>query len=167
MASSSSSRTEQRPQAEALALLGGAAVTALLVDGTGLGYHWLPLLLGLTYLAAAAAGGSRDRLWAPGLVLLAVGATVGAWFEAGRSGDDYRLVPLVALGLGLGGVLAGLLAERGPLRIGALQVALPVVLFGALALLDQLAPGPLGGRAWPWALLVAGWGVVALLRARR
>jgi hypothetical protein len=156
-----------RPRAEATALLAGAALTALLIDVARLGYHWLPLLLGLTYLAAALAGRSRGPLWAPGLVLASVGATIGVWFEAGRSGDDYLLVPLVALALGLGGVLAGLLAERDGLRMGPLQVALPVVLFGALALVDQQAPGPLGGRAWPWAALVAAWAVVALARGRR
>ncbi|HVM28010.1 MAG TPA: hypothetical protein VM433_10115 [Mycobacteriales bacterium] len=158
--------TGARPGAEGAALLAGAALTVVLVDLGPVGYHWLPLLLGGTYLAAAAAGGSRGRLWAPGLVLAGVGATIGLWFEAGRGGDDYRLLPLVVLGLGLGAVLAALLAERG-FAIAPMGVALPVVLFGGFALLDQAAPGPLGGRTWPYAALVAAWGLVVVVRARR
>lgn len=162
-------------RAAGVVLVVGAVVTVLLVDGVRLddprsegavGYHWLPLLLGLTSLAAAAAGRSRGPLWAPGLVLAAVGATVGLWFEAGRSGDDYRLVPLVALGLGLGGVLAAALAGARDLTVGPMQVALPVVLFGALALLDQLSPGPLGLTAWPYCAAVAGYGAVLVVRGR-
>ncbi|MFP5218826.1 MAG: hypothetical protein ACLGIG_03705 [Actinomycetes bacterium] len=108
------------------ALVVGAALTALLVDTGTVAFHWLPLLLGLTLLGAAAASRSRGPLWAPGLVLLTAGATVGVWFAAGRSGDDYRLVPLVALGPGAGRPVgarparAGRVALRdGPGGVGA------------------------------------------------
>jgi hypothetical protein len=156
-----------RPGAEGPALVAGALGTALLVDTGTVGYHWLPLLLGLTFLAAALASGSRGRHWAPGLVLGAVGLVVGLWFADGRSGDDYTLVPLVVLGLGLGAVLAAALAQWRGLALGPMSVALPVLLFGGLALLDQQAPGPLGGRAWPYAAGIAAWGLVVLVRSRR
>ena len=145
-------------------LAAGGLVTAALVDGGAVGYHWLPLLLGLTLLAAAAATRSRGPLWAPGLVLLCGGASVGVWFEAGRSGADQRLVGLVALGLGLGGVLAAAPARR--LDVGPMSVALPVLLFGALVVLEQSGPDVLRGRAWPYAVLVTGLGLVGLLRGR-
>lgn len=140
-------------------LAGGGLLTALLVDGGAVGYHWLPALLGATLLAAAAASRSRGALWGPGLVLLGAGASIGAWFQAGRSGADQRLLGLTALGLGLGAVVAAALARR--LDVGPMSIALPVLLFGALVVLEQSGPVALRGRAWPYALLLVGLGAAS------
>lgn len=77
--------------ARGAALLAGAAGLLLLVELDGLPFFWVPLVLGLTYLAAAAASRSRGPLWAPGWVLSCVGLTEALWFAAGRPADSFEL----------------------------------------------------------------------------
>jgi hypothetical protein len=57
-----------------LVLLAGAAVIVLLVQPVGaLPYYWNPLIVGLAFVAAAAATGPRSPLWGAGLVVSAWG----------------------------------------------------------------------------------------------
>lgn len=141
--------------------LAAAGLTALLIDVGPLGFHWLPLMLGLTLLVAALSLRSRGPLWGSACVLIGVGAVVAAWFSAGRSGNDYELVPLVSLGLGTGALVVSLLARPLRLELPPTSIALPVLAFGLLALLDQKA-GPLQAQhAWPYALGVALFVLVA------
>jgi hypothetical protein len=154
--------TGTRPRAQGAALLLGAAGIALLIEADVVAYHWFPLLVGLTFLGAAVAGASPGPLWGPGVVVTAVGLAVGLWLQDGRSGDSFQLLALTVLALGLGGVLAALLEQARGVTIGTMGVALPVLLFGAFALGEQQQSGPFAGRAWPYAVLLALWGLWAL-----
>ncbi|HWG94518.1 MAG TPA: hypothetical protein VNU66_09865 [Mycobacteriales bacterium] len=146
-------------------LLGGALLLAAVVEGGVLPYSSFPLLTGVVLLAAAAAGRRRTALWAPGLVLLCVGATVVAWFEAGRP-LDFQFTALVVLSCGLGGVLAALLDRLTPVVVTPMSVSLAVLGFGAFALAEQQRVGPFASDVRLYALLLALWGAVELRPAR-
>lgn len=68
------------------------------------------------------------------------------------------------MALGLGGVLAALLAQVRGFSISAMGVAMPVLLFGAFALLEQQMVQPFAGQTWVYAALLAVWGAYELLR---
>jgi hypothetical protein len=142
-------------------LLAGALALVGLVEGGLLPYSAFPLLTGVVLLAAAAAGPRRTALWAPGLVLLCVGATVVAWFEQGRP-LDFQFAALVVLSCGLGGVLAALLDRATPVVVTPMSVALAVLGFGAFALAEQQRVGPFASDVRLYALLLAVWGAAEL-----
>lgn len=66
------------------------------------------------------------------------------------------------MALGLGGVLAALLAQVRGFSVSAMSIALPVLLFGAFALMEQQAVEPVAGRTWLYAALLAVWGAYEL-----
>lgn len=150
-------------------LLAGAVLIAVLVKGDVLAFYWFPVLTGLTYLAAAAVSRSRGTLWAPGFVITAVGLGAALWLRDGRSGDSFQLLALAAMALGLGGVIAALLAQFVGLRISAMSVSLTVLLFGVFALLEQQQVKPVAGRVDVYVALLGIWGLYELIRpaARR
>lgn len=154
-------------RARGIALIVGAVVIAVLVEGGFLAFYWFPALTGLTYLAAAAAGRSRGTLWGPGLVITVVGLAAALWLRDGRMPDSFQFLALAVLALGLGGVLAALLGQLRGLAISAMSVALPVLLFGAFALLEQQMIAPFAGQTWAYVVLLALWGVFELRPARR
>ncbi len=143
-------------------LLLGAAAIAGLVEGGILDYYTFPLLLGLVYLAAAAISRSHGTLWGPGLVTTAVGLAVALWFGAGRGGDSFQLLALTVMALGLGGVLAALLGQAKGFAVSAMSVAMPVLLFGGFALLEQQAVKPFAGSTWVYVALLVVWGAYEL-----
>jgi hypothetical protein len=126
-------------------LLVGAVLIAALVESGTLAFYWFPLLTGLTYVVAAAASRSRGTLWGPGLIVSTVGLTAALWLGQGRAADSFQFLALAVLSLGLGGVLAGLLATLRGFSISAMSVALPVLLFGAFALAEQQRVAPFAG----------------------
>jgi hypothetical protein len=148
-------------------LLAGAVLLLLVVEGGAgpglLGFDAFPLLTGAVCLAAAAVGRRRTSLWAPGLVLVCVGATVLAWFGEDRPAD-FQFMALVVLSAGLGGVLASLLARLTGVVVTAMSVSLAVLGFGAFALAEQQAVGPFSGDVRLYALLLALSGAVEVLR---
>lgn len=144
----------------------GAVLIVALVEGGVLAYYWFPTLTGLTYLAAAAAGRSRGTLWGPGLVITTVGLAAALWLRDGRTGDSFQFLALTVMALGLGGVLAGLLASVRGISISATSVAMPVLLFGLFALLEQQAVSPFAGQTWAYAVLLALWGAYELRPTR-
>lgn len=150
-------------------LLAGAVLIAVLVKSDVLAFYWFPVLTGLTYLAAAAVSRSRGALWAPGFVITAVGLGAALWLRDGRSGDSFELLALAVMALGLGGVVAALLAQYTGLRISAMSVSLSVLLFGVFALLEQQQVKPVAGRVDVYVVLLGIWGLYELLRpaARR
>lgn len=149
-------------RARGLVLIAGAAVIVALVETDTLAYYWFPTLAGLTYLAAAAAGRSRGTLWAPGFVITSVGLAAALWLRDGRAADSFQFLALAVMALGLGGVLAALLAELRGFSISAMSVSLSVLLFGVFALLEQQAVEPLAGQTWVYAALLAAWGAFEL-----
>ena len=78
--------------------------------------------------------------------------------------DSFQFLALSVMALGLGGVLAALLAQTRGLSISAMSIALPVLLFGVFALLEQQAVAPFAGQSWVYAALLALWGAYELFR---
>lgn len=156
-----SSQTNAR-RARGIALIVGALVIVALVETETVPYYWFPTLTGLTYLAAAAAGRSRGTLWGPGFVITSVGLSAALWLRDGRSADSFEFLALAVMALGLGGVLAALLTQVKGFSISAMSVAMPVLLFGVFALLEQQAVSPFAGQTWVYAALLVVWGAYEL-----
>lgn len=152
-------------RARGATLIAGAVLIAVLIEGGLLAFYWFPALAGLTYLAAAAVSRSRGTLWGPGLVITVVGLAAALWLGDGRTPDSFQFLALAVMALGLGGVLAALLAQRD-LAIGPMSVALPVVLFGIFALLEQQMVAPFAGQTWVYLALLVVWGAYELRPAR-
>lgn len=141
-------------------LLAGAALVAFLFEILDVPFYWVPAVAGAIYLAAAIASRSRGRFWGPGLLLGAVGLTSGLWFHDGR-GIDFQYLALTVLSLGTGAVVAALL-ERARIRVGAMGIALPLLLFGAYALAEQQGTQYVAGNGWLIAAFFAAWGLLEL-----
>ena len=133
---------------------------ALLFELLHTPFYWVPAVVGGVYLAAAVASRSRGRFWGPGLLLSAVGLTSGLWFHDGR-GTDFQYLALTVLSLGTGAVVAALL-ERARIKVGAMGVALPLLLFGAYALAEQQGTQHVAGNGWLVAGFLAAWGLLEL-----
>ena len=153
-------------RARGIALIVGAVVMVALIETELIPFYWFPTLTGLTYLAAAAAGRSRGTLWGPGLIVTTVGLAAALWLRDGRTPDSFQFLALAVMALGLGGVLAGLLAQLRGFAIGAMSVAMPVLLFGVFALLEQQMISPFAGQTWVYAALLAVWGAYELRPGR-
>lgn len=153
-------------RARGIALIVGAVLIVALIETETLRFYWFPVLTGLTYLAAAAAGRSRGTLWGPGLVITTVGLAAALWLRDGRMPDSFQFAALAIMALGLGGVLAGLLATVKGFSISAMSIAMPVLLFGTFALLEQQMVQPFAGQSWAYAALLAIWGAFELRPAR-
>ena len=153
-------------RARGIALIVGAIVIVALIETEAVPFYWFPTLTGLTYLAAAAAGRSRGTLWGPGFVITSVGLAAALWLRDGRMGDSFQFLALAVMALGLGGVLAALLTQVKGFSISAMSVAMPVLLFGGFALLEQQMVSPFAGQTWVYAALLAAWGAYELRPAR-
>lgn len=149
------------------ALLVGAALMVAMIETRIVAHYWLPALTGITYLASAAVGRSRGASWGPGLVITSVGVAAALWLHDGRPADSFQFLALAVMALGLGGVLTALLAQARGLTVTAMSVAMPVLLFGAFALLEQQAVAPFAGQTWPYAALLAVWGGYEIVRPDR
>jgi len=147
-------------------LIVGALLIAVLIEGGVLDYYWFVLLIGLTYLAAAIASRSRGPLWGSGLITTTVGLVFIVWIRDGRPVDSFQFLALTVMGLGLGGVMAALLAERSGFAIGPMDTALPVLLVGVFTLLDQQRIDPVSGKTWVYVALLAAYGAYELRPVR-
>jgi hypothetical protein len=76
--------------------------------------------------------------------------------------DSFQFLALAVMALGLGGVLAALLTQVRGFSISAMGVAMPVLLFGVFALLEQQMVSPFAGQTWVYAGLLALWGAYEL-----
>jgi len=153
-------------RARGIALIIGAIVIVALIETEAIPFYWFPTLTGLTYLAAAAAGRSRGTLWGPGFVITSVGFGAALWLRDGRMPDSFQFLALAVMALGLGGVLAALLGQVRGFVVSPMSVALPVLLFGVFALLEQQMVSPFAGQTWVYAALLAAWGAYELRPAR-
>ena len=149
-------------RARGLALIAGGLLILALVETGTVPYYWFPTLTGLTYLVAAAVGHSRGPLWGPGLVITSVGIAAALWLRDGKMPDSFQLLALAVMALGLGGVLAALLAQTRGLSISPMSIAMPVLLFGVFALLEQQMVAPFAGQTWVYAGLLVVWGAYEL-----
>jgi len=149
-------------RARGIALIVGAVLIVALIETELIPFYWFPALTGLTYLAAAAAGRSRGTLWGPGFVITSVGLAAALWLRDGRMPDNFQFLALAVMALGLGGVLAALLTQLKGFSISAMSIAMPVLLFGVFALLEQQMVSPFAGQTWFYAALLAVWGAYEL-----
>ncbi len=100
-------------------LLAGALVLAIPVDRATLSFYYTPLVLGLTYLVAASAGGREGGYWATALPLTGWGLAV-VWIGEFRP-QDVDIAGAYLAGAGLGLVAAAVLAARDyPITIAGL-----------------------------------------------
>lgn len=149
-------------KARGIALIVGGLLITALVETKTIPFYWFPALTGLVYLAAAAAGRSRGTLWGPGLVVTTVGVAAALWLRDGRPADSFQFLALAVMALGLGGVLAALLGQVKGFAVSAMSVAMPVLLFGVFALLEQQAVKPVAGSTWVYVALLVIWGAYEL-----
>lgn len=144
-----------------LALLVGGIVLALLVRPIGpLDHPWIPLLVGLAFVSAAALTGPRSPLWGPGLVVSAYGtAEVVNLFTDVPGAGAWTIVAI-----GLGGLLAAFLGSRG-WAMSAASVAAPVVFIG----IGQWIAGnaPAGTITWFSAGVTVLYGIAELMTGQR
>ena len=106
-------------------IVGAAAILLLLKPVGPLPLKgWVPILIGLSYVASGLLSGRRGLLLAPGIV-------IAVWGIAPMStnyGYDFNGMFYLTLGTGL--LVAALLAERGWHRITPMSLALPVLFIG-------------------------------------
>lgn len=153
---------QQRPPAmrirQGLVLLAGAVVIALAIGADGRAFSWTPLALGVTYLAAAVAGGRRGGYWAGALALCGWG---GAVVIVAQARPDLDTSGLYLLGAGVGATVACLAARAG-FSSDPLGAAATIAIAGAvLAFSSRWAPL---ADARTYALLVGLVGLVSVAR---
>lgn len=141
--------------------LAGALLIRLLVDGGELRFYWTPLLIGLTYLGAAVAGGRDGGHWSGAIALTGWGLAV-AWAGSTRP-VEVDIAGVYVLGVGLAVLVGAALAERGwPVSTLSMGVTLAVAGL-ALALVERVPElGDGSTYAWLLALVAAGNAVAAV-----
>ena len=149
------------PRRRGVVLVAGGLVLPLLVEPVGrLAQQWIPLLVGLAFVAAAALTGRRSPLWGPGLVVSAYGtAEVVTLFTDVAGARAWTVVAI-----GLGGLLAAGLGSRG-WAMSAASVASPVVFIGVGQWVAGNAPD--GTITWCSAAVTVLYGVAELVVPRR
>lgn len=141
-------------------VLVGAIVVSTAGDPVGaLPFYATPLILGVTYLAAAIVAGRQATLWAPGLIITAWGAGVVLVFSD-TINVDFTSVAVTALGVG---ATAAALLGRAGFRVDALAVALSVLFAGLTELIASLGVDILV-RGWFYGALLLVWVVSDLAR---
>jgi hypothetical protein len=115
---------------QAILLLIGALALELLVAQGSLRFYWTPLILGLTYLAAAGAGGRKGSYWATACVLVGWGLAVVFMGSVKPSDIDPSGAYLVGAGLGaVAGILLGRISfDVSPIGLGATAAAAGLIL---------------------------------------
>lgn len=117
--------------------LAGAFALELLVNRGELRFYWTPLILGLTYLTAAAVGGRDGGHWSGGIALTGWGLAV-VWAGATRP-VDVDIAGVYVVGVGAAFTIGALVAQRGwPVSTVSMGVTL-VVAGLALALVDRVS----------------------------
>ena len=115
---------------------------------------WVPILIGLAYIASGLLSGRRGLLLGPGIVL-------AAWGVAPMStnyGGDFPGMFYLTLGTGL--LIAAVLAQRGWHRITPMSLALPVLFIGGTMFVASLVGTWLTTIL---AVLMVGWGLWEML----
>ncbi len=118
---------------------------------------WVPILIGLSYVAAGLLSGKRGVLLAPGVVLT-------AWGVAPMTTNYAEEFPgMFYLCLGTGLLVAALLAQNGYTRITPMSLALPVLFIGATMFAAKYAGDALTTIL---AVLLVAWGLFELRPTR-
>ncbi len=144
-----------RLRARGAVLLLGAVATALFIAPIGdLRLYWMPLFVGVSYLAASAVGGRSGGLWVPG-VMVTFWGLADALVLGGTLQIDFPSAAIA--GIGLGAVLSVLILPRFGIPVTVLSVAVNTLLIGLL----ELAEAQIGG----WLIDGWGWGLLLLVGA--
>ncbi len=122
-------------------------------------FYATPLILGLTYLAAAAMGGRDATLWAPGMIITVWGLSVVALLSDAVTGD-FTAVTVTALGVG---ATAAALLGRFGFRVEPLAIGLSVLIAGLTQLMASFDVGVLV-RGWFYGALLLVWVLSDLTR---
>ncbi len=111
---------------------------------------WVPILIGLSYVAAGLLSGRRGLLLGPGIVL-------AAWGVAPMTTNYAKEFPgMFYLCLGSGLLIAALLAQRGWYRITPMSLAIPVLFIGGTMFVSKYAGDALTTIL---AVLLVAWGL--------
>ncbi len=120
-----------------LLLLGGVVVILVVAPVGPKSLYWMPLIIGLTYLASSAAGGRSGGLWVPGLIVTAWGVATTTVLS-GTIQADFTATTILAIGIGA--ILATQLPRVG-IPCNPLAIAVIVAAIGALELLEAQVGG--------------------------
>jgi len=132
-------------------IVGGLVILVLLQPIGSLPLRgWVPLLTGLSYIAAGLLSGKRGALLGPGVVLAGWGL---APMTVQYGETEFPGMFYLCLGTGL--LLAALLAQRGWYRITPMSLALPVLFIGGTMYVSSLVGDSL---TTVLAVLLVGWG---------
>ena len=145
----------------AILLLAGAAFLIVMVAPDDDRFYWTPLVLGLSFLAAAGAGPRTSGPWGPACVLVGWGAAV-VFVRLAEPDLDTSGVYLAGAGAG---VMAGTELARRGFAVDHTALAATVVVGGALLALSTVADVFADARAY--AALLGALGVAQLVRAAR
>lgn len=145
----------------AILLLAGAAFLMVMVAPDDDRFYWTPLVLGLSFLAAAAAGPRTSGPWAPACVLVGWGAAV-VFVRLAEPDLDTSGVYLAGAGAGL---TVGIELARRGFAVDYTTLAVTVVIAGALLALSTVAG--VFADAWPYAVLLGLLAVAQLVWAAR
>ncbi|CAN5135610.1 hypothetical protein BH24ACT10_BH24ACT10_19210 [soil metagenome] len=115
---------------------------------------WVPVLIGLSYIASGLLSGRRGLLLAPGIVIATWGI---APMTVEYTGEEFGGMFYLTLGTGL--LIAALLAEKGWSRITPMSLALPVLFIGGTM---ALAPRAGDYLTTVLAVLLVAWGLFEL-----
>jgi len=132
-----------------LLLLGGLVVIVLIEPVGPEKLYVMPLVLGLTYIASAVAGGRSGGLWVPGLIVTAWGFATTTVLS-GTINVDFTAAAVLAIGLGA--VVATQLPRVG-IPCNPLAIAVVVAAIGALELLEAQA-GDVFVDGGPWGVFL-------------
>ena len=158
--STTTERTDTEPMSSRLRravplFVGAALVLFLLKPIGGLPLRgWVPVLIGLSYIASGLLSGKRGVLLAPGIVIAAWGL---APMTLEYTGEEFPGMFYLTLGTGL--LVAALLAQRGFSRITPMSLALPVLFIGGTMYVAQYAKDSL---TTVLAVLLVAWGLFEL-----
>ena len=147
---------------QALAFGLGALALEALVERGSTAFYWTPLIIGLSYLGAAVAGGRGGGHWPTACVLLGWGAVV-AWAGETRP-QDVDLAGAYLAGGGAGVLVAGILARRG-VRLDVIGLGGAAIGAGLALALAPRVDALVEARTFAIALLVLAIVNVALAMA--
>lgn len=140
--------------------VGAALVLALLQPVGELPLRgWVPVLIGLSYIASGLLSGRRGVLLGPGIVIAAWGL---APMTVQYAEEEFPGMFYLTLGTGL--LIAAVLAQRGFSRITPMSLALPVLFIGGTMYVAQYAKDSL---TTVLAVLLVAWGLFELRPQRQ
>ena len=144
-------------------LLGALALEALIERGST-PFYWTPLIIGLSYLGAAIAGGKSGGHWPTACVLVGWGAVV-VWAALARP-VDVNLEGAYLVGAGAGVLVAGVLLRRG-FKVDVVGLGVAAVAAGLVLALAARHDAATEARTFAIALAVVALVNVALGLAAR